>query len=107
MTTNVVELTDKGKAVTNVQVEEKARIALNQHIVYLRIDGDFNLDKDQATFYYSLDGNNWTKIGPEYKMIFDYRKLFMGTRFAIFNYATKSLGGYVDVDYFKFTVSEK
>jgi beta-xylosidase len=107
MTTNVVELTDKEKAVTNVQVEEKARIALNQHIVYLRIDGDFNLDKDQAIFYYSLDGNNWKKIGPEYKMIFDYRKLFMGTRFAIFNYATKSLGGYVDVDYFKFTVSEK
>ena len=27
---------------------------------------------------------------------------FMGYRFAIFNYATKQLGGYVDVDYFKF-----
>ncbi|GAB3429435.1 glycoside hydrolase family 43 protein [Niabella aquatica] len=107
MSTNVVELTEKEKAVINVQAEEKERIVLNQDTVYLRIDGDFNLNKDLAAFYYSLDGSTWTKVGPEYKMIFDYRKLFMGTRFAIFNYATKSLGGYVDVDYFKFTVSEK
>jgi hypothetical protein len=26
----------------------------------------------------------------------------MGTRFAIFNYATKALGGYVDVDAFNY-----
>lgn len=107
MSTNVVELTEKEKAVTNVQVEEKSRIELKQDIVYLRIDGDFNLDKDWATFYYSLDGGNWIRIGPAYKMIFDYKKLFMGSRFAIFNYAVKSLGGYVDVDYFKFVVGKK
>ena len=35
-------------------------------------------------------------------MIFDYRKLFIGSKFANFNYATKSIGGYVDVDYFKY-----
>lgn len=26
----------------------------------------------------------------------------MGTRYAIFNYATKQLGGHVDVDFFKY-----
>lgn len=29
-------------------------------------------------------------------------KNFVGNRFAIFNYATELLGGYVDVDYFRF-----
>lgn len=37
-----------------------------------------------------------------FQMRFDYTKLFMGSKFAIFNYATKSLGGYVDVDYFDY-----
>ena len=35
-------------------------------------------------------------------MSYDYRRLFMGSRFAIFNYATQSEGGYVDVDYFNY-----
>jgi hypothetical protein len=35
-------------------------------------------------------------------MIFDYRKLFMGSKFALFNYATKTTGGWVDVDYFEY-----
>ncbi|MBR5326495.1 MAG: hypothetical protein IKU49_08425, partial [Prevotella sp.] len=28
---------------------------------------------------------------------------FMGTKFGIFNYATKKKGGYVDIDEFKYT----
>ena len=38
----------------------------------------------------------------EFKMRFDYQKLFMGTKFAIFNYATKTTGGSVDIDFFKY-----
>lgn len=106
MSTNVVDLTDREKAVRGVAVEELERVPLNQNTVYLRLDGDFRLNKDWATFYYSLDNKSWTPIGKQYKMIFDYRRLFMGSKFAIFNYATKSLGGYVDVDDFRFTVSE-
>ena len=37
-----------------------------------------------------------------FKMRFDYTRLFMGSKFAIFNYATKDLGGYVDIDYFEY-----
>lgn len=101
MTTNSVSL-DNAKAIKSVKVEEKGRIELKQDLVYLRIDGDFNLKKDLATFFYSIDNKNWTPIGPEYKMIFDYRRLFMGSKFAIFNYATKETGGYVDVDFFDY-----
>jgi beta-xylosidase len=102
MSTNVVSLDNSTKSVTGVDVEEKARIELTKDVVYLRIDGDFNLNKDLATFYYSFDNRKWVPIGTEFKMIFDYRKLFMGTKFAIFNYATKTTGGYVDVDFFEY-----
>ena len=42
------------------------------------------------------------RIGEPCKMVFDYTKFFMGSKFAIFNYATKDLGGYVDIDYFEY-----
>ena len=71
-------------------------------VVYLRINTDFNLHQDLATFSYSTDNKNWKEIGQPYRMQFDFRRFFMGTRFAIFNYATKSNGGYVDVDYFNY-----
>jgi len=106
MSTNVVSLDNKTKAVLGVDAEEKERIELTKNIIYLRIDGDFNLNKDLATFYYSFDNKKWTPFGQEFKMVFDYRKLFMGTRYAIFNYATKAAGGYVDIDFFSFNKSE-
>ncbi len=102
MTTNSVELDQTTKSVLNVVVDEMDRVEINQNTIFLRIDGDFNLDRDIATFYYSLDNENWIEIGPEYKMIFDYRRLFMGSKFAIFNYATMGTGGYVDVDFFDY-----
>ncbi|MDE6561519.1 MAG: glycoside hydrolase, partial [Muribaculaceae bacterium] len=70
--------------------------------VYLRINGDFNPGRDKASFAYSLNGDKWIPIGHELPMIFDYRRHFMGTKFAIFNYATKQTGGHVDIDWFHF-----
>lgn len=102
MSEQVVSLDDKSKAVTALDTKEKARVELSQDIIYLRIDGDFCPGKDIATFYYSLNGKDWTKIGSDFKMIFDYRRFFMGTKYAIFNYATQETGGYVDVDYFDY-----
>ena len=95
-------LLDKDKSITGVKAEEKGRVELTKDIIYLRVDGDFNLNRDLATFFYSFDNENWQPIGPEYKMIFDYRRFFMGSKFAIFNYATKASGGYVDVDFFNY-----
>ena len=95
-----VSLADKDKRVTEVKTEEKERVECLNDVAYLRIDGDFTKGKDEATFYYSYDNKTWKRIGCPCKMKFDHTKMFMGSKFAIFNYATKSLGGYVDVDSF-------
>jgi len=103
MSTNVVDLDNSaGKVIRGVDVEEKACINLSREKIYLRIDCYFSQHRDMAIFYYSLDNKKWTKFGTNFKMRFDYTKLFMGTRFAIFNYATKVVGGYVDVDFFHY-----
>ncbi len=102
MATNVVDFKEPGKVVVGVNPEEKERVNLSGDVIYLRIQTDFRPGKDIATFFYSTDGKEWKKIGPDFKMMFDYRKLFMGTKFAIFNYATRATGGYVDVDYFHY-----
>jgi beta-xylosidase len=97
-----VSLDNKTKAITDVKKEEKKHILLNSDKVFLRIDADFNLGKDLANFSYSTDQKNWKEMAKDYKMIFDYRRFFMGSKFAIFNYATKNLGGYIDVDFFDY-----
>ena len=120
MSEQKVSLTDREKAVTNVEEKVVETIDLSaafksqsskqkSQIIYLRLDGDFQPGhNDVANFYYSLDGEEWTKIGTEnYRMIFDYRRFFMGSKFGIFNYATKKVGGYVDVDEFCYSKTEK
>lgn len=102
MSAESVSLSDKGKAVTGVQREEKEQVELSCPTIYLRINGDFRLNRDIATCYYSLDNRTWKKIGADFYMRYDYRRLFMGTRFAIFNYATQVVGGYVDIDFFNY-----
>lgn len=74
--------------------------------IYLRIDGDFNPGKDLASFAYSMDGSDWKSLGHPLPMRFDYMRHFMGTKFALFNYATKKTGGYIDIDWFHFEQPE-
>lgn len=114
LTNEVVNLANDNKAITSVDREEKARVALGKvKTIQLRIDADFRpIDlsstkggRDTATFFYSLDeGKTWKQIGDDYRLRFDYTRHFMGSKFAIFNYATKvSSRGYVDVDWFHYT----
>jgi len=114
MNEQTVQLSDREKAVTKYEekmiesVELKSKVAK----VWLRIDGDFRAGerggRDAANFYYSLDGEQWTKIGTaDYRMRFDWRRFFMGSKFAIFNYATKKAGGYIDVDCFNYQKTAK
>ena len=90
------------KQVTDNKVTEKTRVDIKGKQVWLRIHGDFNRGRDIATFEYSLDGKTFLPLGGEFKMRFDYRRLFMGTRYAVFNYATKTKGGQVKVKNFQF-----
>ena len=106
------QLSDREKAITKVDEKVIESISLTKLApkatkIWLRIDGDFRPGqrggRDAANFYYSLDGEQWTKIGTtDYRMRFDWRRFFMGSKYAIFNYATKKAGGYIDVDEFKF-----
>ncbi len=101
-TTDSVTLDGKDKMIKSVDTRVLKRVSLKQNVIYLRIDADFNVGKDVAIFYYSLDGKQWTPIIPTFKMIYDFRRLFMGTRFAIVNYATLQTGGHVDIDFFHY-----
>jgi beta-xylosidase len=82
-------------------VKEVARINLKKaKAVYLKVTCDFTDKRDVATFAYSLDGQTWTDLGNTLHMKYTLTH-FMGARFALFNYASKQSGGYVDFDYFR------
>ncbi|HKX32482.1 MAG TPA: family 43 glycosylhydrolase, partial [Blastocatellia bacterium] len=84
---------------TSVPVEV-ASVPLSQNRVYFKVYTDFRNQTDRASFYYSLDGNQWMSIGTTLQMVYTLPH-FVGYRFALFNYATGSTGGLVDFDYFR------
>jgi beta-xylosidase len=75
-------------------------VPLLQKTIYLKAECDFRNKTDIANFFYSLDGKIWKPIGTPLKMEYSMPH-FMGYRFGLFNYATKSPGGYVDFDWFR------
>ncbi|MDH7460028.1 glycoside hydrolase 43 family protein [Chitinophagaceae bacterium 26-R-25] len=79
--------------------QEIQTFPLSQKVVYLKAECDFRNKVDTARFFYSLDGTSWQPIGATLKMEYSLAH-FMGYRFGLFNYATKSAGGYTDFDYF-------
>ena len=80
--------------------EEVQNVPLTQSTIYLKVDCDFRNRSDKAYFHYSLDGEKWTTIGKPLQMAYTLPH-FMGYRFALFNYATKTTGGVVDFDYYR------
>jgi beta-xylosidase len=79
---------------------EAQSVPLTQKTVYLKSECDFRDKTDLANFFYSLDGKTWTPIGSQLKMEYSMPH-FMGYRYGLFNYATKTPGGYVDFDWFR------
>lgn len=107
MRSQSVRLGGDNHEVTDVEDEEIERVPLLNNIVYFKIKGDFMPGRDVAEFFYSLDGKKWIEIGKPFKMRFDYTRLFMGTRYAIFNYATFAKGGKLHVDWFHHRIINK
>lgn len=70
---------------------------LTTDVVYLRAVANFGTNTVQ--FYYSTDNASYQCIGQPMTMRY-MLSVFVGNRFALFNYATKALGGRVDVDWF-------
>jgi beta-xylosidase len=96
-TKTIVQVNGMGFSGTPSQA---ASVPLNQNTVYLRIDCDFTNRTDKAYFYYSLNGTTWTALGSTLQMTYDLEH-FVGYRFGLFTYATKSSGGYADFDFFR------
>ncbi|MCL2372191.1 MAG: glycoside hydrolase 43 family protein [Defluviitaleaceae bacterium] len=83
---------------------ESARVPLDGDIVYLKAEADFTnfgRQADRGRFYYSLDGRHWTRLGDELIMTFSTNNHFMGYRFALYNFATETVGGHVDFGFFR------
>jgi beta-xylosidase len=83
---------------------EIERIPLKQQTIYLKAECNFKDMVDKGEFFYSLDGNTWTRIGTKLKMSYTLPH-FMGYRFGLFNYSTKEPGGYVDFDFYRIAES--
>ncbi|NLT52403.1 MAG: glycosyl hydrolase 43 family protein [Ignavibacteria bacterium] len=77
-----------------------------QNNMYLKAECDFKERVDLAKFYFSYDGKIWKQIGNELHMQYTLPH-FVGYRFGLFNYATKTPGGYADFDFFDVTDSIK
>lgn len=73
-------------------------VAIKQPILYLQAIAS-NSNK-KAHFTYSFDNKNFIVIGNELTMKFSL-SMFVGNKFALFNYATATAGGYVDIDWFR------
>ncbi len=80
--------------------EELETIPMSGNTVHLKVDCDFKSGPEKAYFYYSIDGKEWTPIGKPLQMVYTLPH-FMGYRFGLFQFATKTAGGYVDFDYFR------
>lgn len=71
--------------------------------IWLRASADIRPGEDRTgKFFYSTDGRTFKPIGTPFVLDTDWQ-FFMGYRYAIFNYATQTLGGEVNVSSFTMT----
>ena len=80
-----------------IESKEIIGATISETTIYLRAIANYITGK--SNFYYSVDNKDFIKFGDEFTMKYDL-SVFTGNKFAIFNYATKSLGGFVDIDWF-------
>ncbi|MGW4155412.1 family 43 glycosylhydrolase [Micromonospora chersina] len=82
---------------------EAASAAVSGGRIWLRATADIRPGTGrQARFSYSTDGVTFTPLGPAFTLNNAWQ-FFMGYRYAIFNYATRALGGAVTVRRFDMT----
>lgn len=90
----IVVRTDKN----GVAIEDEV-VSIDAKNIHLKISCNFENLRDEATFFWSLDGKDWKKIGGVLKMEYTIPH-FMGYRFGLFHFSTKTAGGYADFDYY-------
>ncbi|KAF3939183.1 Beta-xylosidase [Dactylella cylindrospora] len=84
---------------------EAASASISGGKVWLRIRADIRPGGTRtAIFSYSTNGSSFTNLGGGLVLNNDWQ-FFIGYRFGIFNYATKSLGGSVKIDEFSMVLA--
>jgi beta-xylosidase len=73
-------------------------VLINASTLYLKAAAGYGTAT--AYFYYSVDNQTFKKIGNPLYMQFNL-SIFTGNKFCLFNYATNTLGGFVDFDWFR------
>jgi beta-xylosidase len=92
---------ENGGWTTTSMGNEAASAPVSGGKIWLRISVDIRPGPNrQAHFFYSTDGTTFTELGPAFTMTNAWQ-FFMGYRFAIFSYATQSLGGAASVNSFE------
>lgn len=78
-----------------------ASVPVSGNTLWLQVNADVRTSDDGGTanFLWSKDGKNFRPIGDTFKMKREWN-YFLGYRFAIFNYATQTLGGSITVKQF-------
>ena len=89
---------------TNSYGLETASSSISGGKIWLRVDADVRTTSGGGTarFYYSTNGTQFTQLGGTFNMKREWN-YFLGYRFGIFNYATQSLGGSVNISSFDVT----
>ena len=70
--------------------------------VWLKAEAEVSISGSRTQYSYSMDGQQFTPLGDKQPMVLDFYDDWTGQRIAIFNYATRALGGSVDVDWVRF-----
>ncbi|OLN81933.1 putative beta-xylosidase [Colletotrichum chlorophyti] len=79
---------------------QAASAPISQRRIWLRAAADIRPGAGRkGTFSYSLDGRTFVTLGSQLTLNNDWQ-FYMGYRYGIFNFATKSLGGSVKVESF-------
>jgi beta-xylosidase len=100
-----VKMSDGAKSLVMVSAEsdkpeEVASVPFTGKTVHLKVDAEFQPEPEVARFSYSLDGKSWTPIGRPSRLKYTFPH-FMGYRYGLFYYSTKTAGGRVDFDYYR------
>jgi beta-xylosidase len=96
-------LTMTSSFATQSKGTEQASASISGGKIWLRATADVTPGQNRkASFSYSTDGTQFTALGNTLTLDHTWA-FFMGYRFAIFNYATQALGGFIKVPSFSIT----
>jgi hypothetical protein len=93
---NGITMTSNNGWKTNNKGSEVAGATISGGTIWLRTKANILPKEQPGTFQYSSDGVDFTNLGNSVTLI-NNQVFFMGWRYGIFNFATKSLGGSVMV----------